>query len=41
MKPGGWGIFQVPIDYNNANTIEDKSITDPREENDYTGKVTI
>ena len=31
MKPGGWGIFQVPIDYNNPNTIEDKSITDPRE----------
>ena len=31
MKPGGWGIFQVPVDYNNANTIEDKSVTDPRE----------
>ena len=31
MKPGGWGIFQVPIDYNNPNTIEDKSVTDPRE----------
>ena len=31
MKPGGWGIFQVPIDYNNSNTYEDKSITDPKE----------
>ena len=31
MKPGGWGIFQVPIDYNNSDTIEDRSVTDPRE----------
>jgi len=31
MKAGGWGIFQVPIDYNNPNTEEDKSITDPKE----------
>lgn len=31
MKPGGWGIFQVPIDYSNAVTLEDKSITDPAE----------
>ena len=31
MKPGGWGIFQVPIDYSNPNTYEDPSITDPRE----------
>ena len=31
MKPGGWGIFQVPIDYNNQKTYEDKSITDPKE----------
>lgn len=29
MRPGGWGIFQVPIDYNNPVTYEDKSITDP------------
>lgn len=27
MKPGGWGIFQVPIDWNNALTYEDSSIT--------------
>ena len=31
MRPGGWGIFQVPIDNNNPNTIEDKSVTDPKE----------
>ena len=31
MKTGGWGIFQVPIDYNNAKTQEDKNITDPKE----------
>lgn len=31
MKPGGWGIFQVPVDYNREDTYEDKSITDPRE----------
>ena len=31
MKPGGWGIFQVPIDNNNPNTIEDKSVTDPKD----------
>jgi len=31
MKPGGWGIFQVPIDNNNPNTIEDKSVTEPKD----------
>lgn len=31
MKPGGWGIFQVPIDYSNPKTYEDKSITDPKD----------
>ncbi len=31
MKPGGWGIFQVPIDTNNPITEEDKSVTDPKE----------
>ena len=29
MKPGGWGIFQVPIDYNRKETYEDFSITCP------------
>ena len=31
MKKGGWGIFQVPIDYNNKETYEDDNITDPKE----------
>lgn len=31
MKPGGWGIFQVPIDTNNTETQEDKNVTDPKE----------
>ena len=28
LKPGGWGVLQVPVDWNNPNTEEDKSITD-------------
>lgn len=31
MKPGGWGIFQVPIDYSSEFTQEDPSVTDPAE----------
>ena len=31
MKPGGWGIFQVPQDITRQQTYEDKSITDPLE----------
>ena len=31
MKPGGWGIFQVPINTNSTETQEDKNITDPKE----------
>lgn len=30
MKPGGWGVFQVPIDYNRKETYEDFSITSPQ-----------
>jgi len=29
MKPGGWGIFQVPIDHTMEKTYEDFSITTP------------
>ena len=29
LKPGGWGIFQVPIDYSREKTYEDFSITTP------------
>lgn len=28
LKPGGWGIFQIPQDLNRENTFEDDSITD-------------
>lgn len=31
MKPGGWGIFQVPFVNGIKKTIEDPSITDPEE----------
>ncbi len=29
MKPGGWGIFQVPLDKERNKTFEDPSVTDP------------
>lgn len=31
MKPGGWGIMQVPQDHNRALTLEDPSITSPED----------
>jgi predicted SAM-dependent methyltransferase len=31
MKPGGWGVFQVPLDRTREKTLEDKSITTPAE----------
>jgi SAM-dependent methyltransferase len=31
MRPGGWGIFQIPQDMTRQVTYEDKSITDPLE----------
>lgn len=31
MKPGGWGIFQVPMENDREITFEDNSITDPKE----------
>ncbi len=31
MKPGGFGIFQVPIDYTREKTYEDKNITSPED----------
>ena len=35
MNKGGWGIFQVPIDYTRKETFFDPSITDPREREKY------
>jgi SAM-dependent methyltransferase len=31
MKPGGWGIFQVPVRYQLSKTFEDAAITDRKE----------
>lgn len=31
LRPGGWAIMQVPIDYSREHTYEDKSITSPEE----------
>lgn len=31
MKPGGWGIFQIPQDLNRPTTFEDNTITDKKE----------
>lgn len=31
MKPGGWGIVQIPQDLKRENTIEDDTITDKKE----------
>ncbi|TAI46803.1 class I SAM-dependent methyltransferase [Flagellimonas allohymeniacidonis] len=31
LKPGGWGIFQIPQDLSRAFTFEDDSITDRKE----------
>lgn len=31
MKPGGWGIFQIPQDLKRETTFEDDSITDKKE----------
>lgn len=31
LKPGGWAIFQVPIDRSRAETFDDPTITDPKE----------
>ena len=31
MKPGGWGIFQIPQDLSLEQSYEDFSITDPQE----------
>lgn len=38
MKPGGWGVFQVPIKQTQENTYEDFSITDPDERKKHFGQ---
>jgi ubiquinone/menaquinone biosynthesis C-methylase UbiE len=38
LKPRGWAILQVPIDYGRADTFEDSNITDPKERENYLGQ---
>lgn len=38
MKPGGWGIFQVPMRQPLEKTYEDFSITDPKERQKHFGQ---
>jgi len=38
LKPGGWAILQVPIDYKREQTYEDPSITDPKEREKHFGQ---
>ncbi len=35
MKPGGWGIFQVPINYESEVTLEDPAITSKKDRERY------
>ena len=38
MKPGGWGIFQIPQDNSRETTFEDDSITDKKERAEIFGQ---
>lgn len=38
LKPGGWGIFQVPIDYSRSKTFEDDSIVDKEKRTEIFGQ---
>jgi ubiquinone/menaquinone biosynthesis C-methylase UbiE len=38
MKPGGWGIFQVPMKNSLEKTYEDFSIIDPKERQKHFGQ---
>jgi len=35
MKPGGWGIMQVPQDFSREQTFEDATITSPQDREKY------
>ena len=38
LKPGGWAILQVPIDFNRQITFEDKTITSAKDREKYFGQ---
>ena len=35
LKPGGWAIMQVPIDFSRSKTLEDPSIQSPKDREKY------
>jgi SAM-dependent methyltransferase len=35
LRPGGWAIMQVPVDYSRAETLEDPTLTTPEEREKY------
>ena len=35
LKPGGWGIMQVPQDFNRQETLEDSNIVSPEDREKY------
>src|SRR5690606_36787998 len=38
MKPGGWGVFQIPLDMERSTTFQDDRITDPKERAEIFGQ---
>ena len=38
LKPGGWGVFQIPQDLNRSETFEDHKITDRKERAEVFGQ---
>jgi SAM-dependent methyltransferase len=38
LKPDGWAILQVPVDYSKSDTFEDSSIVNPDEREKYFGQ---
>ncbi len=38
MKPGGWGIFQVPLDSSRTDTFDDATITSEKDREKYFGQ---
>jgi SAM-dependent methyltransferase len=38
MKPGGWGIFQIPLEMNRLTSFQDDSITDPKKRAEIFGQ---
>jgi SAM-dependent methyltransferase len=38
LKPGGWAILQVPVDFSREKTFEDSSITSPKDREIHFGK---